>query len=239
MVALVALMFVATGCRSYTVSEVPITEPNDKSYCQRIDDMAVGIEPYMVQDKTHYVFNEDLWDEQVLALNISMLSDGGKTYTVKRAGISATDEFGNEYAPMAAEAAAERIRARGQGDSVTANGMPDEVTVTADVAQGFVYFDMMPNNVTARQLTVYLFADGESDKSFSITVDPYRMHMNPTERWASYHGGVVKCDDLAKIDDEMDIDRAEQAAKEAQEAAERAEKAADKQERIYEKQLTK
>jgi len=251
LIVLVAFMVTAVGCRSYTASEVPDTVPRDQSYCQRIGDMAIGIEPYMVKDKTAYVFNSNLWKQKVLALDVSMLVDGDKTYTVKRAEVSATDEFGNEYSPMDAKAAAERIGGMHMQGVIAGRELPDEVKASSNLAQGFLYFDMKPNNAESRRFTVHFFAtadDGSGSKEFGITVDPYRMHMNPTERWSSYYGGATPCGPFAKAEESKpmmapaasnDASKAEEAANRAEEAAKRAEEAAQKQERMYEKQLYK
>jgi len=251
LIILVALMVTAVGCRSYTASDVPDTVPMDQSYCQRIGDMAIGIEPYMVKDKTAYVFNSDLWSHKVLALDVSMLVDGDKTYTVKRAEITATDEFDNTYAPMDAKKAADRIHGHGMESVIADRELPEEVKASSTLTQGFLYFDMKPNNAESRRFTVDFYAtadDGSGTKNFVITVDPYRMHMNPTERWSKYYGGVTPCGPFAKAEEAKQmtapaspeaVNKAEEAAKRAEDAAKRAEDAAQKQERMYEKQLYK
>jgi len=197
LVVLAAVMVTMAGCRMYTPTEVEDREPNYQSYCQRIGDMAIGIEPFMLQDKTHYVFNKSLKRNEMLALNVSMAADGDTTYTVKKSDISAVDEDDNEYVPVTGMMAAEEIAGLGLSDErVMERELPDEITVSDELTQGFLYFDMEPNEAEARLFTVHFFAvanDGSGTKEFALTVDPYRLHMNPTEKWSSYYGGVTPC----------------------------------------------
>jgi len=238
------LVFVAVGCGSYNARQVPLTEPKNQSYCQRLGDMAVGLEPYMVKEKTNLVFDNSLRKEEIMALNVSMIADGDREYVVKKSDIEAVDEFGNKYTPMEPAEVAERIdralRAdAGLMDDIESRNMPEEVTVTKDVTQHFLFYDMAANHAEARKFTVSIKADapdGTSQKAFRLTVDPMRDHMNPTERWNSYdERGVTPCGDVVKAEAKP----APAPAPMKEEAAEKAEKAAEKQERIFEKQLMK
>lgn len=241
--AMFVLVFTAIGCGSYSARQVPISEPKDLSYCQRVDDMAVGIEPYMMKEKTNLVFDNSLQKEEVMALSVSMKADGGKDYVVRKADIKAVDEFGNEYTPMApAEVAARIDRAFrkdvGLQEDITAKDMPESVTVSNGITQHFIFYDMKPNHAEARMFTVSIPAtskDGMSQKAFKMTVDPMRQHMNPTERWDSYDGRGVTMTCMATEGKPAPAPKAAEAPK----PDDSARKAAEKQERIFEKQLMK
>jgi len=246
--------FVLAGCGAYNARQVPLTKPNYMSYCQRQDGMAVGMEPYMVKDKTALVFDGNLRHDCVMALNVSMLADPGVTYKVKRSEITAVDEFGNRYSPSDASLFSDRIERALRRDKpalpedVKNRELPDEATVTDNLTQGFVYFDMEPNHADARRFTVSIpavSADGSRREEFNITVDPMRDQMNPMERWDSYNTGVTTCGMTAMkgagtpSSDAEAARRAEEAAKRAEEAAARAEKSADKGVKAFEKGLVK
>jgi len=241
-IASFVLVFTVIGCGSYNASQVPVTEPKDQSYCQRVDDMAVGMEPYMMKDKTALVFDNDLRAEEIMALNVSMVADGGAGYIVRKADIMSVDELGNEYKPMTPDEVAGRIdralrKDAGLKDDIAGRDMPDEVKVTGQVSQHFIFYDMAASKARARRFTVSFpatSADGKSQKAFSVTVDPMRTHMNPVERWGSYdaRGVVMTC----MADEKAPAPKAE-AVKPAE--AQKMEKAAEKQERIFEKQMMK
>jgi hypothetical protein len=240
------LVFIAVGCGSYNARQVPLTEPKNESYCQRLGDMAVGLEPYMVKEKTNLVFDDNLKKEEIMALDVSMIADGDRTYVVKKSDIAAEDEFGNKYTPMTPSEVAGRIDKAlrsdaGLQDDIESRNMPDEVTVSKDVNQHFLFYDMSANHAESRKFTVSIKADatdGTSQKAFRLTVDPMRGHMNPTERWNSYdERGVTPCGAVAKAEVKAAPAPAPAPAKE--EAAEKAQKAAEKQERIFEKQQMK
>ncbi len=206
LVSVLMLVFTVAGCGKYNAEPVALKVPKNQSYCQRLGDMAVGLEPYMVKEKTELKFDNDLRAEDIMALNISMIADGDREYIVKKSDIEAIDEFGNKYEPMEPAAVADRIdRAlrsdEGLVDDITERDMPGQVTVSRELTQHFLFYDMQPSNNTARKFTVSVkaeSADGTSQKAFRITVDPFRGHMNPTERWNSYdERGVTPCGELA------------------------------------------
>jgi len=254
-----ALLF--TGCHHYASKQVPLNDPKDQPYCQKSGDMAVGVDPYMVKDKTILVFGADLRRHKVLALNVSMLADPGAKYTVKKSDITATDEFGNKYAPMeAAGEKSERFGCEEHKDKEMAGHcyteMPDVVNVSDKLEQHFLFFDMKPNHANARRFAIDIPATSASGekKDFNITVDPMLGQRNAMERWDSYDSrGISGCcgtmasakpmaaaaanaQPPASSDEAM---RAEEAAKRAEEAAKRAEEAAKKGERTFEKSQMK
>jgi hypothetical protein len=250
------------GCGSYNAVQVPQAEPKGLSYCQRIDDMAVGMEPYMVKDKTALTFDSNMRKDQVMALYVSTVADGGSTYKVRRSDITAMDEFGNAYAPSDPKLIADRVERAFRKDEpalyddLKKREMPDEVTVSNKSGSYFVYFDMMPAKAEARRLTVHVpasSADGSKKKDFSITVDPFRGVMDPAERWDSYDvRGVTPCGvpvetktaqapaaPTSVVTGGDDAARAEEAARRAEEAAKKAEAAANKNQKVFEKSLEK
>lgn len=259
----VGALLLVSGCGSFRADLVPTSEPRNQAYCQRMDDMAVGLDPYMVKEKTALTFDSDLRCDKVLALSVSMLADGKTTYKVRRDGITASDEFGNSYAPMSAEDAAKRMERWLRHDkprlyqTVKDRELPDEVTVSNQAVQGFVYFDMKPNKTDSRKFTVMVpatSADGSAHKDFKITVDPYTGEKDPAERWDSYYcSGNPCCPPVTTaaaapaptpaaaapaVSDEA-AKRAEDAARRAEDAARRAEEAAKKQQKAFEKGLEK
>lgn len=243
LIGMFVAMFVVSGCGTYNSSQVPLTEPKNQSYCQRIGDMAVGMEPYMMKDKTILVFDNDLQKEEVMALNVSMIANGGTSYIVRKDDIKAMDEFGNEYSPMSPSEVAGRIDRALRADAglesdLEGRDMPDEVTVGSEMTQHFIYYDMTGNKAESRRWTMRVPAtstDGKTQKSFMLTVDPMRTHMNPTEKWSSYdERGVTPCmAEMKKV--EAPTAKAEPPVMKD----ESAKKETEKQERMFEKSLMK
>ncbi len=254
-----AAAFMFVGCAHYSARQVPLNEPKDQPYCQKVGDMEVGADPYMVRDKTILVFGKTLRWHKVLAVSVSMMADGDAKYTVKKSDITAMDEFGNKYAPLDAEAASEKIECTKHNEKecsyVKNSDMPDVVTVSGKLEQHFLFFDMKPNHANARKFTIDIPATSASgDKTaFSMTVDPMLGERTFSERWQSYDGrGISWCGKqvamaqpmaMAPASPAMGNDdaakRAEEAAARAEEAARKAEAAANKGEKTFEKSLLK
>lgn len=245
LVSVFMLVFTVAGCGTYEAEPVALKVPKDQSYCQRLGDMAVGLEPYMVYEKTTLVFDNDLRKEDVMALNVSMIADGDREYMVRKGDIEAIDEFGNSYEPMTPAEVASRIdRAlrsdEGLYEDIAMRDMPEEVKVSGELAQHFLFYDMAPSGNTSRKFTVYIkaeSADGTSQKAFRLTVDPFRGHMNPAERWESYdERGVTPCGAMAM---KKPAPEPEPMKMEEMPEAARPDEAAERQERMFEKGLMK
>lgn len=241
------LVFTVAGCGSYEANPVALKLPKNQSYCQRLGDMAVGLEPYMVKEKTALTFDNDLRAEDIMALDVSMIADGDREYIVKKSDIEAVDEFGNKYEPMGSAEVADRIGKalrsdKGLNDDIANRNMPEQVTVSGELTQHFLFYNMTPSDNTSRKFTVSIkaeSADGTSQKAFRLTVDPFRGHMNPTERWGSYdERGVTPCGAVA-MKKEAPAPPPEPAKVEETPKAESAGEAAERQERMFEKGLEK
>lgn len=246
--AVFMLVFTFSGC-AYSPDPVALKVPKNQSYCQRLGDMAVGLEPYMVKEKTILTFDNDLRKEGVMALNISMIADGDREYIVKKSDIEAIDEFGNKYEPMAPADVASRIDRALRSDAglyedIAEKDMPEQVTVSRELTQHFLFYDMDDSEITARKFTLSVkaeSADGTSQKAFRLTVDPFRGHMNPTERWSSYdERGVTPCGEVA-MKKKAPVPVPEPEMKQMEEMPEPAKdmEEMERQERMFEKGLMK
>ncbi len=107
------LAYVTVSCASYTAKSLARPAIESSAASREEQGLRVGVTPYVEAEKTKQIFDADLRQARILALEVVVNNNGPRRLTVRKSDFLLRLPAGKEYTPARAEDVATRLESFG------------------------------------------------------------------------------------------------------------------------------